>query len=199
MATNSTATQKTTRSTSMPSHKYVTYSTGGAAVAAGLMCLRMDVLTVRRGRWRWEGRGGGGGGGGGGGVGDAAAVAVHQQRWDTPATTSQCADWREVMGLLLDTHTIHLHGNISCCSGSKRFKSRPRWGGVTSHIKDNKAESHCLLSTRLKGSYVGQSASHTRTSSGLQCECVCVCVCVISADPDALKHWLSCGCIPLPE
>lgn len=47
-------------------HFYL-YNSGAAAV---FMCLRMDVLTVKRRRW-WEGGGG-----------DSATVAVHQQRWD---------------------------------------------------------------------------------------------------------------------
>lgn len=45
-------------------HFYL-YNSGAAAV---FMCLRMDVLTVKR-RWWWEGGGG-----------DSATVAVHQQR-----------------------------------------------------------------------------------------------------------------------
>lgn len=48
-----------------------------------LMCLRMDVLTVRRRRWRWEGGREGGGG-------DSATVAVHQQRWDYSRHITLC-------------------------------------------------------------------------------------------------------------
>lgn len=68
-------------------------SCAAAAAAAGLMCLQMDVLTIRRGwRRRREGRGG-----------DSATVAGHQQ-------SSQTGE--SVMELLSDTHFL----NILTCS-----------------------------------------------------------------------------------
>lgn len=69
--------------------KYVPYCSGAAATV-GLMCLRMDMLTVRRRKRRRRREVGG----------DSTTVAVHQQRWDHSHYITGCTD----------RHTLHFYG-----------------------------------------------------------------------------------------
>ena len=168
------------------------------------MCLRMDVLTVRRRKRRkrrWEGGG------------DSATVAVHQQRWDY---SHSIVCWLE-MGDGATVGYTHFAENISICSISNcvctEFRTHLYWSGVNSQmrgIKKVKQPDQCIRLSFWDKPFLpavlaeGQLHRPTlpqlpRLAPETERPTVGYSMCVISADPDAPKHWLPCDCTAFPE
>lgn len=168
-------------------HFYL-YNSGAAAV---FMCLRMDVLTVKRRRW-WEGGGG-----------DSATVAVHQQRWDySHHYITVCRlEWADgatqfssckehlvfVLFSLVDTQDF----KDTCAVEAVHMKRLTVLFFCFNHFSRQTVMAEGQLSRPTLPQLPHMPEETNRPTVGSS-------MCVISADPDALKHCpvTALHCIP---
>lgn len=169
-------------------HFYL-YNSGAAAV---FMCLRMDVLTVKRRRW-WEGGGG-----------DSATVAVHQQRWDyshhyitvcrlerADGATLSLVPAKNTLCLFCFHSWTHKISRTPVQSRQCTWRDWLSCSFVLHHFSRQTVMAEGQLSRPTLPQLPHMPEETNRPTVGSS-------MCVISADPDALKHCpvTALHCIP---